>query len=122
MHDKNIKTPKDLMISRYEAFVRNDGEYLSLTTTQNISTDMSAYKNIKWLKLEILDAKGDEVEFKAYYNEDGVIGVLHERSRFVFQNGRWLYDDGVLYNTQVQRNEICPCGSSKKYKKCCMKN
>ena len=36
-----------LMRSRYDAFVRNDGEYLATTTTQKISTDMSNYKNMK---------------------------------------------------------------------------
>ncbi len=117
---KNL-TPKQLMRSRYDAFVRNDGEYLAKTTTKDISTDMSAYKHIEWLKLEVLDAKDDEVEFKAYFREDGVISVLHERSKFVLQDGQWLYDDGILYNTQVQRNESCPCGSGKKFKKCCMK-
>jgi len=116
-----ILTPKELMQSRYEAFVRNDGEYLAKTTTQDISTDMSAYSGIEWLKLEVLDAKDDEVEFKAYYREDNHINVLHERSKFVFKDGRWLYDDGILFNTTIQRNETCPCGSGKKFKKCCMK-
>jgi SEC-C motif-containing protein len=116
----NYLTPKELMKSRYEAFVRGDGEYLAQTTTQDVSTDMSAYKNIKWLKLDIVDAKDDEVEFKAYYSENGVISVLHERSKFVQKDGKWFYDDGIIFNTQIQRNEPCPCGSGKKYKKCCM--
>lgn len=116
----NNLTPKQLMQSRYEAFVRNDGEYLASTTTQKISTDMSAYKNIEWLKLEVIDAKDDEVEFKAYYRENNLISVLHERSKFVLVDGNWLYDDGVLFNTQIQRNESCPCGSGKKFKKCCI--
>jgi len=113
-------TPKELMQSRYEAFVRMDGEYLAKTTTQDISTDMSHYKNVKWLKLEIIDEKDDEVEFKAYYEEDGKIHLLHERSKFVFLDGKWLYKDGILFNTSIQRNELCPCGSGKKYKKCCL--
>ncbi len=117
---KKITTPKELMQSRYDAFVRMDGEYLARTTTQKTSTDMTPYINIKWLKLEIIDAKGDEVEFKAYYKEDDIIFILHERSKFVKVNDEWLYDSGVLFNTQIQRNEPCPCGSGKKYKKCCV--
>lgn len=113
-------TPKELMQSRYEAFIRLDGEYLAQTTTQKVSTDMSHYKDIKWLKLDILDEKDNEVEFKAYYKENGKIFVLHERSYFVQKDGQWLYDDGVLFNTVVERNEPCPCGSGKKYKKCCL--
>ena len=116
----NPSTPKELMVSRYEAFVRGDGEYLFKTTTQNISTDMSEYKNITWLKLDIIEAKGDEVEFKAYYKENSNIYLLHERSKFVKKDGMWLYDDGVIFNTPIGRNEPCPCGSKRKYKKCCM--
>jgi SEC-C motif-containing protein len=115
-------TPEELMRSRYDAFVRMDGEYLALTTTQTTSTDMSAYQNIEWLKLDVLDAKGDEVEFKAYYRDVNQIHVLHERSKFVLQNGKWLYDSGTLFNTQIERNEVCPCGSGKKFKKCCIKS
>jgi SEC-C motif-containing protein len=114
-------TPKELMQSRYEAFVRKDGEYLAQTTTQNISSDMSAYEHIEWLKLEILDAKDEEVEFKAYYKEDDVVQVLHERSKFILVDGAYKYTDGVLYNTPIGRNESCPCGSGKKFKKCCKK-
>jgi len=114
------KTPKELMISRYNAFVSLDGEYLAKTTTQKISTDMSGYKDITWLKLEIVEAIGDEVEFKAYYKEGDKIHLLHERSRFVQKDGMWLYDDGVIFNTSISRNEMCPCGSNKKYKKCCL--
>jgi len=113
-------TPKELMQSRYDAFVRGDGVYLAETTTQKTSTDMSAYSNITWLKLEILDAYDNIVEFKAYYRENGYIHLLHERSNFILKDGKWLYDDGILFNTQIQRNELCPCGSGKKFKKCCL--
>ncbi len=71
------------------------------------------------LKLNILEAKDDEVEFKAYYRENDMIHVLHERSKFVKKDGEWLYDSGKFFNTKVERNESCPCGSGRKYKKCC---
>lgn len=116
---KTINSAEDLMRSRYDAFVRIDGEYLARTTTQNISSDISSYKNIEWLKLDVLDATDDEVEFKAYYREDDSLDVLHERSKFVQKDGVWLYDSGELFNTKIERNEQCPCGSGKKYKKCC---
>jgi SEC-C motif-containing protein len=116
---KNIDTPEDLMRSRYDAFVRMDGEYLAKTTTQDISSDMSAYSNIDWLKLDVIDAVDDEVEFKAYYRQNNKIYLLHERSKFVKKDGEWLYDKGELFNTKIERNEPCPCGSGRKYKKCC---
>ncbi|MCA9791670.1 MAG: SEC-C domain-containing protein, partial [Candidatus Eremiobacteraeota bacterium] len=38
-------------------------------------------------------------------------------------DGRWYYLDGVETPVQagpkVGRNDPCPCGSGKKYKKCC---
>lgn len=116
-----MMTPKELMQSRYDAFVRKDGEYLAKTTTQNISSDMSMYENIEWLKLEIVSAKDEEVEFKAYYREDDIVNVLHEKSSFVMVDGEYKYKDGILYNTSIKRNELCPCGSGKKFKKCCQK-
>ncbi len=116
---KNIDTPEELMRSRYDAFVRNDGEYLAKTTTQNISTDMSAYGNMEWLKLDVIEAKDDEVEFKAFYRQNDKIYLLHERSKFVKKDSEWLYDSGEMFNTKIQRNENCPCGSGRKYKKCC---
>jgi len=114
-------TPKELMQSRYDAFVRMDGQYLKDTTTLDVSTDMTLYENIEWLKLDILDAYENIVEFKAYYREDNTLHVLHEKSFFSEVEGVWKYSDGELLNSQIQRNEICPCGSGKKYKKCCMK-
>jgi len=47
-------TPSQLMQSRYDAFVRMDGQYLQDTTTLDVSTDMTVYENIEWLKLDIL--------------------------------------------------------------------
>ena len=36
-----------------------------------------------------------EVEFRAHFRRDGEPDVLHERSRFVREGGRWFYLDGV---------------------------
>jgi len=116
---EQILTPEQLMRSRYDAFVNRDGDYLALTTTQSISSDMSAYENIEWLKLDVLEANGDEVEFKAYYREGLKIYLLHERSKFVQIDGKWLYESGIIFDSKIQRNEPCPCGSTRKYKKCC---
>jgi len=56
---------------------------------------------------------------KAYYLLNNTIELLHEKSTFVFINDEWKYQDGVLYDTQIAKNEICFCGSKKKYKRCC---
>jgi SEC-C motif-containing protein len=67
------------------------------------------------------------VEFRALYRTITGMGVLHERSRFLYEDGCWYYvdgeliEDGALRSGKTGRNEPCPCGSGKKYKKCCLK-
>ncbi|MEN4054138.1 MULTISPECIES: YchJ family metal-binding protein [Sulfurimonas] len=112
-------TPKKLMISRYEAFVRKDWEYLARTSTSQSVDELKLMPDLEWLKLEVLHDYDNIVEFKAYYRENGKIGVLHEKSYFIEESGSWKYQDGELFNAKVERNEPCPCGSGKKFKKCC---
>jgi len=126
-HKREAKTPEELMRSRYSAYVQGDAKYLFESTVlenQN-SEDLELIEEfssgVEWLKLDILSAVDDTVEFKAYYRDSGEIKLLHEKSNFVQESGVWKYKDGELYNTKVQRNESCPCGSGKKFKKCCDK-
>jgi len=122
---KRASTPEELMRSRYSAYVNGDGRYLvSSTIKDNQHVDdaelIEEFSNsVEWLKLNILDSTDTQVEFKAYYREGSSIKLLHERSNFILENGIWMYVDGELFNSKVQRNEDCPCGSGKKYKKCC---
>jgi SEC-C motif-containing protein len=112
-------TPKELMISRYNAFVSQNWDYLEQTAIHQKKEELAAMSQIKWLKLEVINAYDDVVEFKAYYKEQGLIAVLHEKSRFIKTKHGWKYLDGEIFNTKIQRNELCPCGSGKKFKKCC---
>ncbi len=44
---------------------------------------------------------------------------LHERSRFVKENGQWFYTEGdILPDYQPKRTDLCWCGSGKKFKQC----
>ena len=113
-------SPKELMISRYEAFMKKDWNYLAKTATNQSVKELELMPELEWLKLDVLNAVDSQVEFKAYYRDENGIGVLHEKSDFVQKNGVWKYKDGELYDTKVQRNESCPCGSGKKFKRCCM--
>ena len=114
-------TPKELMISRYEAFVKKNWAYLAKTSTSQTEEELRMMPELEWLKLEVLNACDNIVEFKAYYKENGKIAVLHEKSSFVKIDNVWKYHDGELFNSKVERNEPCPCGSGKKFKKCCAK-
>ena len=105
---------EELMRSRYDAFVREDWDYLEKTSLHQSVEELSSTMPIAWLKLDIIDAYDDIVEFKAYYREEGIIHLLHEKSKFVKEDGIWKYLDGKLYNTKILRNESCPYGSGKK--------
>lgn len=100
----NAPTAEMLMRSRYSAFVVADADYLFETThiSKRKGNSKDAYlksaKNTKWLKLEIISAAFDTVEFKAYYlNSKFQTEVLHEKSNFKLEEGKWYYVDGVFY-------------------------
>ena len=114
-----VSNPEELMRSRYAAFIREDWNYLAQTSVNQSVEELNGISSIEWLKLDVIDAYDNIVEFKAYYKEGHKINVLHEKSEFIQVDGIWKYLDGELYNTSIQRNESCPCGSGKKYKKCC---
>ncbi|MDQ7045564.1 MAG: YchJ family metal-binding protein [Sulfurimonas sp.] len=116
-----MKTPKELMISRYEAFVKRDWTYIAHTSLHQTLEDLQDAPPIEWLKLEVLADDASSVEFKAYYKLHGNIELLHEKSNFVKVDGDFKYKDGEHFNSKIQRNEACPCGSGKKFKKCCEK-
>ncbi|WP_457745994.1 YchJ family protein [Sulfurimonas sp.] len=118
-------TPEQLMRSRYSAYVVANGEYLVYSSAKesryadDIALIEEFSNSVEWLKLELLNSLDKQVEFKAYYRDNEGIKVLHEKSNFVQEDAIWKYKDGELYNSKVHRNEPCPCGSGKKFKKCC---
>lgn len=96
---KNIhkaKTSEDLMRSRYSAFVIGDGDYLmeshhsSTRPIQDKEAIVDWANSVRWLKLEMVEVLEDVVEFKAHYYESGD-QFIHERSKFVKENGHWVY-------------------------------
>lgn len=91
-----------LMRSRYTAFVRGDTAHLLATwhaSTRPASLELDG--GVKWLGLDVkqhtpLDGAHAEVEFVARSRVQGRGQRLHERSRFVREDGHWLYVDGDL--------------------------
>lgn len=122
---KTALTAEELMRSRYSAYVKGDGKYLLLSAIQenqsqeDIASIEEFSNSVHWLKLDVIKTTETTVEFKAYYRDANGIQVLHEKSNFLKKDGMWKYTDGALYNTKIERNESCPCGSGKKFKKCC---
>lgn len=126
---------EDLMRSRFTAYALRKADYLLASwaeKTRPAGIDFSR-ETAQWQNLEIVackkggskDAKGI-VEFKAYYSQDGTACFMHEISRFVKTGQRWQYLDGVIkaagpveIRQTTGRNSLCPCGSGKKFKRCC---
>lgn len=99
-----VKTAEQLMRSRYTAFAKANGDYLMLShhsSTRPIHQKYDIVRwamSVKWLRLEIekvIDGKPDdesgEVIFNAYYMERFQNRRLHEHSKFVKENGYWVY-------------------------------
>ena len=90
-----------LMRSRYSAFVLGDEAYLRASWSAATCPDGPLCEaDIKWLGLTLLDHQEDgdgrhaTVEFVARYKVSGRAQRLHERSRFVKEQGRWCYVGG----------------------------
>jgi len=126
-------TPETLMRSRYTAYARGDGDYLLRTWHPSTRPErFELQEEIRWQGLDILaiagggtdDATG-QVEFVARYQVHGRLGQLHEKSDFRREEGHWYYVDGSelkpppVTAVKIGRNDPCPCGSGKKYKRCC---
>jgi SEC-C motif-containing protein len=131
LNQKKAQDCAQLMRSRYSAFCLQLGEYLFTTyhpehrgdlTVEDLSEPSFDWNNLEIVETETLAQTGF-VEFKAWYQLDGQLHCHHERSNFVKEHNQWLYCDGTFYPSEksgkIQRNDICPCGSGKKYKKCC---
>ena len=98
------ETPKQLMRSRYTAYVLHNADYLITTThvsqRKNYSKEdiLEWAKENTWNKLEILNVKDAIVEFKAYYfNANSEAQVHHEKSTFKQEEAIWYYVDGIFY-------------------------
>jgi SEC-C motif domain protein len=94
-----------LMRSRYCAYVLNLSDYLRASwhpDTCPADLDLSKEAPRQWLGLEIrqtatTDTAHATVEFVARCKINGRAFRLHETSRFVQEQGRWLYRDGDLH-------------------------
>jgi SEC-C motif-containing protein len=132
-------TAEALMRSRFTAYVQDNIDYIESTHDTEVEEEFNrsaaeaTAREVEWVGLEIINTtgggEGDEtgtVEFAARFKQKGELNVHHEIGSFRRQDGRWVYVDGVMNPkgqpvtvNKVGRNEPCPCGSGKKYKKCC---
>ncbi len=138
----SVKAPtaEALMRARYSSYACGEVGFLKTSMVSSAQEDFDEASSKAWSQaaewhgLEIVKTeKGgvddDEgvVEFRALYTANGEFCNHHERSTFVKENGEWRFQDGDFVQEQpiereepkIGRNDPCPCGSGKKYKKCC---
>lgn len=136
-----------LMRSRYTAYVLANVDYLEKTSHGlaaekfNRASALKFAKESQWQGLDIVRNYQPfdytaYVEFVAHYNDkQGRHQHLNELSEFQLIDGHWYYVDGqqethhhdhgattrpmLKVDAKVGRNDPCPCGSGKKFKKCC---
>ena len=93
-------TPEALMRSRYSAYVLGLIDYLLATWHPATAPGELELPPLKWLGLEVLlaqaTAQAGVVEFVARCRENGRAQRMHETSRFVREQGRWYYVDGII--------------------------
>lgn len=93
-----------LMRSRYSAFVTGNTAYLCATWHHSARpAELELDTQARWLGLQVkaFVPQGPDtaqVEFVARWREAGRAVRLHERSRFVREQGRWYYLDGEQFD------------------------
>jgi SEC-C motif-containing protein len=128
--EKAAKNSVELMRSRYSAYCCKKIDYIFQTYhpeqhATNTKTQISEFANtVHFVGLTIINGveqtDPDTVSFNAHYLLDNKLETLSECSRFVF-SGVWYYYDGAITSNKsvgIGRNDDCPCGSGRKFKKC----
>ncbi len=138
--DSIPKTALACMMARYCAFVKLEMDFLEKSYNPDKLEGYDRDSTFRWAKesawkgLEIVEClngqESDEegvVEFKAKYVSGGSEYIHHEKAKFLKREGVWFFMDGDIQNDSIKRvspkigrNDACPCGSGKKYKKCCL--
>ena len=135
---RQAATAEQLMRARYSAHVKVEIDFLFESTHPDHRRGYDHQGTRRWAAeshwhgLEILgcEAGGPEdeqgtVEFIARFRDKSGLRSHHERGGFKRHQGRWCFTEGEmvkappLVSNKVGRNDPCPCGSGKKYKKCC---
>ncbi|MCW2961529.1 MAG: motif domain protein [Thermoleophilia bacterium] len=141
--ERSAATAEELMRSRYSAFVLGDVDWILKSHHPDTVDEVNAEeieewsKSSEWLGLRIRETEGggadDEeglVVFRARYKVQGQQVDHVERAHFERADGEWRFhsvreDEETVVElkpvepkSEVGRNDPCPCGSGKKFKKC----
>ncbi|MDF1761504.1 MAG: YchJ family protein [Coxiellaceae bacterium] len=121
-------TAEALMRSRYSAYSQANTVYIQKTMQSKAAVGYDPLQSkqwaqqVEWLGLQVFDhsSTGTDatVTFAARYRDTNGIQFIYEQSFFEYINGAWYYTDGKQ-QPLPQRNQLCLCGSGKKFKRCC---
>lgn len=119
-------TPEALMRARYSAYTLAKIDFIVATMRGNAAQGFDVVdaerwaKQVNWLKLTVLGTSQQNntkntVTFLVQYALNGKEKFLFEKSLFEKMNDQWYYTEGL--SPSIGRNDACPCGCGKKYKK-----
>lgn len=138
--ERPAATAEQLMRARYTAYAQVEIDFLQETLHPDARGDSDPKgardwaENSVWHGLSVLGAEAGgpdddrgTVEFVASYTYNGEDKQYHEVAEFERVDGRWYFRAGqppvrkpiVREEPKVGRNDACPCGSGRKYKRCC---
>jgi SEC-C motif-containing protein len=128
------------MRARYSAFATGAVDYL-LSSHHSRTRHLVKRREIEtwsrsseWIGLDVLATSGGgdadqrgTVSFRAHYRTRKETVAHAEKAEFEREDGQWRFVDGTPIThapvrraePKVGRNDPCPCGSGKKFKKCC---
>ena len=134
---RESQTAEELMRARYSAFATGAVDFIISSTHSRTRKEVDRASTQEWSEtstwrgLEILETKQVNenkayVSFEAQFTQNGKNENHREKSLFEREQGQWRFVTGdelknptVRYETPPPgRNDPCPCGSGKKYKKC----
>lgn len=123
-------TAEELMRSRYSAFCLKLTPYLFNSWHPAYRPEAAEILsgNTQYVSLEILETNRGNPEdttgtvtFIARFMEKDKLITMREKSSFIKKENTWLYTEGSnkTHQEQIKANQHCPCGSGKKFKRCC---
>lgn len=124
------ESAEQLMRSRYTAYTQSRIDYIKQTMAKKAAehfdeADAKQWADsVKWLGLKVENTYTSKkenniafVQYFAQYQSGDRKEFIYETSEFHLHEGKWLYVDGIHH--AISKNQLCPCGSGKKFKRCC---
>jgi SEC-C motif domain protein len=134
---RESQTAEELMRARYSAFVTGAIDFIVSSTHSRTRKEVdrsfirewsetSTWRGLRILETKEVNENKAYVSFEAQFTQNERDENHREKSLFERENGQWRFVTGdelknptVRYETPPPgRNDPCPCGSGKKYKKC----